>query len=383
MKILFICNEYPPFPFGGLGVFVRAIGPALEKTFRVKVYVLCMRNDIECRMDVHDGDIEIIQYPLKRSKINRINMFYKAFQQNQIIKKIVHEKAIDIVEISSSEDFYFFKFNYGAKLVVRTHGSLMYAIHNESRKYIGRLQKMFKLRHETQIYRNADRIVTISKKFNDWFSDKYGEKVTFIPNFLQSNFVEIGDEKEIIEQPYIFHHGTLKEDKGTFDLVKAFVKSTLHKSHYLILAGKISDKDVERLDSIRTEKIITVGVLDNCQLKAYLRGADFSIYPSRRDAFNLCVIESMSQECLTLTSDIIDEDIIKDGSTGIRKSLQNDLDILSIIEEVAKLSYSEKESLKLNGRIAILKKYSPEVIINKNYILYTKLMENSIQKVIG
>lgn len=377
MKILFVCNEYPPFPFGGLGVFVKALGKALSSISGVEVYVLCMRDDISERNDIKDGNLNLIQYPLKNLRLKRLNMFYKALQQNRIIKSISKEKQIDIVEISSSENFYLLNYNYGAKLVVRTHGSIMYAIHNESRAYIGRLQKYFKLRHEKQIYKSADAIITISTKFHKWFSEKYGDKVIFVPNFLQDNFVRISAGKSNFDRPYIFHHGTLKEDKGTFDLVNAFFKSSLYKTHYLVLAGKISEKDRIRLESLQATKVLSIGVLNNDELKDYLVNADFSIYPSRRDAFNLCVIESMSQECLTVVSDVIDEGIIKDHKSGIRRKINDEFDVLRLIEDVILLPASRRKEIKQHGRAHVIEKFAPDVIIRNNLDLYQKISNNN------
>ncbi len=378
MKILFVCNEYPPFPFGGIGIFVKSIGNFLSNIIGVEVYVLCMRNDISVKKEFSEDKINVIQCPLKKVGVNHLNMFYQSYQQNRIIKDTINEKNIDIVEISSSDSFYLFKSTYKAKLVVRTHGSITYAILNENRSYIGWMRKVIKMRHEKIAYTYSDAIIAISAKYYKWFREQYNDKVSYIPNFLQPGFLNLAKQPISLEAPFIFHHGTLKEDKGTFDLVRAFVNSEYHKSHFLVLAGKISDKDRHILSSIKSDKVVLVGLLDSAELKRYLSGAEFSVYPSQVDAFNLCVIESMSQNCLTLVSSIIDEGIVENNVTGIRKPISSAEDILQLLNYIPQIPDDVLNEIRSNGRRYVIDSFSSTVVLEKNLLLYKSLLGNCL-----
>ncbi|MEX6237727.1 glycosyltransferase [Providencia hangzhouensis] len=122
MNILFLCNEYPPFISGGIGVFTKELSVELTKLGH-KIYVLGAYPNIKNKQIEVVNNITIIRINKKTGLIgeleNRIRIYINA-------KKIIEENKIDIVETQDFNGPLAFYPKFKSHTLVRLHGSVTY-----------------------------------------------------------------------------------------------------------------------------------------------------------------------------------------------------------------------------------------------------------------
>ncbi len=124
----------------------------------------------------------------------------------------------------------------------------------------------------------------------------------------------------------ILFTGKLKNDKGAFELVKAFNEAKLSSNVKLILAGADADSReyAERLDSeiCSNKNIIKTGYIDYSELANIYKMANLQIIPSQwDDPCPLTVIEGICFGLPQIVSDSggIPEEVAEDGAIIIKR----------------------------------------------------------------
>lgn len=368
MKIGFIVVEEFPgiISSGGIGVFVKNISKGLaDKGLDVEVFLIHHQSLNVDHLILDNLRINLIYIPVKKNLFARIYNIYKTHKE---IYKFLIFRGISIVEVSTSDN-YFYK-SFGKILVIaRTHGSITYAIKNYYRKS-GQINKYLQLWHEFFLLKKSIRILAISQQYFDHYIS-LTSKMILVENFIGAEYDSLDEKNNESGEKYLFYHGTLKDIKGVIELVLSFRKSQYYDTHQLVLAGKSDTEMVSLIYEIGGNKVKYLGEIKAEQLRKFLRNADLTIYPSKRDAFNLSVVEAMSQKCKILVSDAIDRNIIQDQINGIRFPLYK----INSFEYYLDFcyNYADWNTLQENAYNDFKKKYSYVHGIESNYEFYLSM----------
>lgn len=369
MKIAFIVsNEYPGIQAtGGIGVFVRNCCLGL-KEYGIEANVILLSSMVNERVEEIKEGVKIykIPYPSAPRIIPQVRRLLKLLKE---IDTILNSGHYDWVEISTSDSFLFRKLKF-KNVIARTHGSLSYALKHYYKKS-GFLSRTLQLRHEKNLLTQAKKIICISRQYLEHY--KNYENCILIPNFIGKDYDTFSDDNLTFENPYLFFHGTIKDIKGVKELAIGFMRSRYAKSHKLILAGKGSTSYLNELKQICGDTLIHRGECNAHEIKRLLHHCALAVYPSKRDAFNLAVVEAMSQKALILTSSAIDSEIVSDDVNALVCPL-DELDKLEYyINRAMEIPELKKNLLKEKAYETFSNKYSYDVGINANVSFYRSI----------
>lgn len=368
-KIGFVVyNEYPGIlPTGGIGVFVKNLSEGLIGGDIEPEVILIVDKEISIETN---SNIPIHRVVVKKSS-NSIDLLVKKFHILRDIENIVRQNGIEYVEISTSDTFLLRPLK-GVNVLARTHGSLSYALKQYSKK-IGFFSKWIQLRHERVLLKSSIQIIAISQQYFEHYV-KYHSKLVLIENFIGPEFDNKATYEPTFDKPYLFFHGTLKDIKGVKELATAFIQAGLDKNYLLVMAGKSSPSMLADIRNICGSSLVHLGECDAEKLKEYIGNAELSVYPSKRDAFNLAVVEAMSQGSLVLVSSAIDATIIQDGVNGFRFPT-SDFKILNryLIKSLQR-SEVEKQNMVLQALKDVQLKFCYSVGVSRNTNFYKNLI---------
>lgn len=309
MKILFICNEYPPLPHGGLGTFVKNLAENLVKR-GIICYVVGVHKFGNNKNEVVNG----VNIFIKKSSFSNINFnssFFRVakdvflrLELSQLVSKIEKSIGPDIIESFDWTGPLFFKPK--TKLVVRLHGANTVHQHFEGK----RKSKILSFFEERNLA-FADYKISVShhllKISKETFPNiKFDDKV--LPNFYPSHFF-FRDKFVRREIKNLLFVGKFHERKGVKEL--AILLNELFKldnQYFFRFVGNHKEEDKNKflswvdpnfhlhIEFIQPEKQEKLNRLYN--------QASLLIMPSRAEAFGLVVIEAMATGCVVAMSDI-------------------------------------------------------------------------------
>lgn len=373
-KLLLVTTEFPGVnKYGGAGVFNKGLYDGLRNIgVDIKVLVFVSNGDTSV---VSDPNILVREVPNTKGRLSLIkSKFYQLF----IIKRLARELRVDFVELSSSgsDSFYLLPLKI-SNLVMRTHGSITFVANsNGSNELTMSFNRRIQQLHEYLLGKNALAIAAVSRQYYKFFKDRLRGKVYLVENFVQKEFSSMSITSSGIDGPFVFYHGTIKEIKGTTELVKGFLDSRSCQNHKLVLAGKGSPTYIDGLIKADPNRILWLGEIEATMLKPLLRNSSLCIYPSYMDAFNLAVAEALSQAGLVLVSDVIDEAIVQEGVTGFRFPLSDKDRLSTYIDKVLDMDNIFIENVRNNARKHFVDNYCFEIGVQRNFDFYEGLLES-------
>ena len=373
-KLLLVTTEFPGLnEYGGAGVFNRSLYEGLKNQgIDVKVLVFVRKGTDYVNLD---PNILVREVP---SGTGRIGFIKNKVIQLFTLKRLAHELCVDFVEVSSSgsDSFYLLPLKI-SNLVMRTHGSISFvARFNNSHGFKWSFTKRIQQLHEYLLGRNALAIATVSRQYHKYFKEIFKNKVHIVENFVLPDYSCISNANADIDAPYVFYHGTIKESKGCTELVNGFLASKNCENYKLLLAGKGKPDYIESLVGTDPKRIFWFGEVNATKLKTLLRNSSLCVYPSYMDAFNLAVAEALSQAALVLVSDVIDQDIVREGITGYRFPLSDKNRLSTYIDKVIDTDSTVLENVRNNAREHFLRNYSFEIGVQRNFDFYRGLLKS-------
>ena len=114
MKLIFVCNEYPPAPHGGIGTFVHTIVHALQRAGH-EVTVVGLGEDDGCR---DDNGIRVVT--LRRGRLRRVSWLLDRIRLFRWLTREVRALGCDVIEVPDYEGMLPFPFT-ACPVVVRLH----------------------------------------------------------------------------------------------------------------------------------------------------------------------------------------------------------------------------------------------------------------------
>ncbi|PKO09634.1 MAG: hypothetical protein CVU40_10090 [Chloroflexi bacterium HGW-Chloroflexi-2] len=384
MKILFICNEYPPAPHGGVGTYVKNIAKNLSDLGH-KVYVVGVYSDINNIEELFDGKVKIVRLPTVKGNSIKRNVYVR-FNLAKFVEQFSEENKIDIIEIPEGGGFGLF-FSNKIPWIIRLHNTApiyMKSI-NKQRGFLLSFFENISLFRSTRIVGVSQYI--LSKSVQLYPLLRYFKRdIKVIYNSIDIVKFQY-KSKNYNEHTNITFAGTLKPVKNIMNLIMAFIDligSGDFSDVFLHIYGNDSflngqsykENLIKSIPEIYREKIIFHEPVDHDQMNQVFWVSDVCVFPSVYESFGLVAAEAMScgrpviYSCTGPGSELID-----DGVDGL---LCDPYDPGSIKEKIELILKDKEYADKIgeNASKKIKKNFSNEIIILQNISLYNEVISN-------
>jgi glycosyltransferase involved in cell wall biosynthesis len=353
MKILFTCNEYPPYPHGGQGVFVKDIAEKLTSMGH-KIYVYGLYNDVEVRTILNINGIEVIKDPDFKKKdlftsIQRIVMY------GRNINSICKINKIEVVEAHDNGGLFL---NIKHKpLFVRLHNTAVYIEPKKRGRFVKIIEKIAFLVKNVHVIGVSQFVL---QRFNFYYKYIRSTSTSIVYNGIDTSCAVLDDSKTQNLEKSIVYAGTIKPLKGINYLIQAFHDSDIHEKGYkLNIYGNdtiINDKSyIDSLFNVNSEirklvdsgKINYLGAKPRSVIFSAFKSSELCVFPSILETFGLVVVEAMSQGTLVIYTDQGPaKEIIEDGVDGFLVKLENTKELANKINSILGLSDEQKNKIK-------------------------------------
>ncbi|HIF9186754.1 TPA: glycosyltransferase family 4 protein [Photobacterium damselae] len=374
MNVLFYCNEYPPYPHGGIGTFTKEVAERLAM-LGVNVYVYGAYNG-EPKTEIING----VTFIVDKKPSNNIEKIFLRIKIYFRLKEIIKKYSINILEVQDAGGLLAFYPKLKTNIVIRLHGSK-----TTVSKLCGDKPNlsyyMFKCLEKSHLQKTKN-IIAVSE-----FTAKYTKQV-FKLNFkdnIHYNGIKNLDIEPVInnkKQDVITYSfiGSLYERKGIFDLINAWIKFTKKRSNIqLIVFGKNINSNLEKI-----KKQLADNNVDNVEFKGHctknemftvMRIIDFVFIPSHVENFSLVPLEAMiNKKVVYYTNQTSAAELIKDGENGFLINGKDD--IYNKLECSYYLTKDEYNKIAMKGYKTVVENFVTEVTLRKDIDFYKRIITN-------
>lgn len=384
MKICFVCNEYPPVPSGGIGVFVKTLAEALANA-GVKVFVIGFGRKENRPVTLNGVEVHWLWLPnLLYRKINiggypyslayMIKRHYLSFRLNRLVRK----EKIDLVE------GYDFSGPLACKppapFVVRLHGSVTVLRNGEGQPLnIAPLDKYF----EKKQVNMADKVAAVSNFVGEATNQvmRLDRPYTVIYNCVDTS--KFHPQNVPPAPKNILFVGNMMWRKGVFDLINAmpFIINK-HPDARLRIVGGASGAHQEQLDHALhavgedvKNQIDILGKIPHDELPAMINQASVFVFPSRVEAFGLTCAEAMAcGRPVVATSLASGPELVEDGVSGLLADPRDPEDLAAKICTVLD-NPKYGEQLGIAARQRALDRFDLKDLGQKNLEFYLSILK--------
>jgi glycosyltransferase involved in cell wall biosynthesis len=380
MKILFICNEYPPLKHGGIGSFTRDIAEGLV-SHNHEVTVWGLYDNIPAFTKEKINGVDVFRVPIKQMK-TRFNHLFFILILNTKLRFFLKKRSYDIIECQEWQGLLPFGLKHPG-YVIRLHGAALFF--DKLLKRSGN-RLMHWLEKRTVI--NCRNIVAVSdfcgkvtlelmstdKNYTVIYNGVNKAKLT---KFKQPNFTPLS---------IVFANSVLPK-KGVLELAQAFnLISEKFPGSTLTVIGKLGyqerDLDIKELILKKispdyASKVNITGWLNHAEdVYHHLATAHVCCYPSHMEGFGIAPVEAMAMGKVVLfMKNGPGPEVIEDGVSGMLAECTNSLDIankiMAIFEGKVDMDYLGLNAEKRVDALFDLK----NVFIPNNISYYKKLLK--------
>lgn len=377
MKILFVCNEYPPAPSGGIGIFVKNLSEQLLKhniqPIVIGVYPI-QRDLVETINDVtvyRFAEQKLISSHFKLGRI--LNNIYSKYLLSKKVAAIEKNEDIDMIESYEWNGPLFSKPK--SKLIIRLHGGN--TPHAEAE---GVQRNSFIAFWEKRNLRMADLIVPVSEHILKITQKSFGTmKVPFkkIYNSINDSLFCI-NEKVQRDKNLVLFVGKFHARKGVFELFQIIeILMNLNENYRFVFIGNHTEENkaqlMKSISTIYSSRIEFINQVSQTELPAFYQRANLMIMPTLAEAFGLTTIEAMACGCVVAMNDIpVAREIIEDDRDGIIIDVKNFEESANKINKLLN-NDSKIEQLRMNAIRRVNENFSNKVVTQQNVEMYKSL----------
>jgi len=373
LKILFICNEYPPVAAGGIGVLLRGLCEQLAARghdvhvvgcyFVPKLVIEKIRNVEVHRLPGRFGVSGLV--------IDRIALY-------RHISKIASKSPIDIIEAPDFEAPSALLPRQSTKRLVRLHGSHVYFSDERSEvpsRSVGLLEKT--------ALSQADAWISVSEYTARRTQALFGlSRPTRVVHNAACVPDSVPRKNDYTQRRNVVYFGTLAEKKGVFTLAKAWqVFLETHPEWRLNVIGRdgvhngrsVREQMVEVLGQA-SSSVEFLGSMPNELLLNRLPGFDFAVLPSFSEAFALAPMEAMALGLPVIYSLLSSgPELMEHGVDGWLADPHDPRHLASLLSDVADDPVG-RERVGRAGRMKVEQHFSHEQFIDKNIAAYHQIL---------
>ncbi len=328
MKICFICNEYPPMPANGIGIFVQTLAEQLAAQGE-EVWVAGYGRRNPSRFTQNGVRVEWVALPdiLHRNfiRVNGYRVPLAALIRRQYlslhVNRLVRSQKIDLVE---SHDFHGpLAGKPPCKLVVRLHGSVTVTRAGEGRPT--EIDPRDKAAERRQVAM-ADHLVAVSRHIGAATNSVFGLQRPFevIYNGIDTRL--FSPNPALAEQGRILFAGNLLFRKGYAFLLQAapLILQACPNAVIDFIGGAggshqaaVNAEHARLPDAIRA-RVRFLGPVAHANMPEQYNRCAVYAFPSLTEAFGLTCAEAMAcARPIVATNRASGPELIQDGVTGL------------------------------------------------------------------
>ena len=297
MHIIFICNEYPPGPIGGVGAFVKTLGQALA-TSGHQVTVMGNYHVPASRVE-NDGNVRVVR--LRHTDFFHMGFLFNGLSLRRELRRLHIGMPIDIIETPELGQSLLSASTPGVK-VIRMHGG-----HHFFQTTLGQQPKAWRSWLERRSFARADHLCAVSHFVANTTRTLLhlgARPVEILPNPVDTEkFRPMPEVPE--EEGLIVFAGTICDKKGVRELVQAMpavIAAVPHARLRLFgkdwrnpATGDFFRKEYERLIPMAlAERITFQGPVEHGQFQRELARAQVLVYPSYMEAMPIAWFVGMA-----------------------------------------------------------------------------------------
>lgn len=405
MNILYVCDEYPPVRYGGIGSVVKLVAEAMA----VRGHKVFVAGNYAGFRDIDDisiiNGVEIYRFTSKYYKTPCVRIlllllwlgnksgirifsnkfrFWIAALKHRItekkIEKLIQQCNIDIIEIPDFNDALLHDLNYPVKhkkyqipIVIRVHGSVSFL-----KYYFGNSIPQYILKNDKANLLRADAICAVSNFSAEFVKNNLIDKdIDVIYNPIENAVFTKRDN--LATNRDILFFGKIIETKGAFSLIKAFniVAGIFTDARLIMIGSGESEKAKILLDDTIAERVIFKGFMNNADLLKEIDKAFICVLPSYIENFSMAALEVLARSCPLIYSERSSgKELINDGENGWLINPEDPQQIADTIiyafehpeetAQIARAGYGKcKSEFSTEVIIPQLEKYYQNIIDNK------------------
>jgi len=375
MRILFICNEYPPIVHGGIGSFTKIIAESLVLN-KHEVIIVGYGDKGTTYRELLNG-VQVVRLKAAKSDygviLNYINMVVSRSVFFIKILKYVSDFQPDLIETYDWSAPLIFKPGK-IPLVTRLHGS-----NTASNLYIGLRKTPVLYRLERKAIMLSDYIISVSDHIAEISQKSFRIKFHYKTIYNGVDTTHFTNQKKERDISKILLVGRMHPYKGFDVLFKAmnFLFSNHPALHFQIICTIIEPYKKELLSYVNPvfhDRLEFSGRIPNSSLVDYYNLANVSVLPSKAEAFPIIPLESMACGTPVIMADrFSSREIINDESDGFLADTTNPEVFAKRILEILK-DQNKIELMREKSRTKILEKFSIEKVIDDNINFYKSII---------
>ncbi len=336
MKILYICNEYPPHKHGGIGSFTRDIAEGLASCNQ-DVTVWGLYDSIPTEVNEKINGVKVTRVPFPPVKSRFKHLFF-IFILNLKLKRFLKEHSFNIIECQEWQGLLPFGIKHPG-FVIRLHGAAVFFD-----KLLNRSGNRLMHWLEKRTIKKAQNIVAVSDycgrvTLNLTESEK---KYTVIYNGVNKTKLNGFKQPGYTNYSIVFANSVLPK-KGVFELTEAFnLVNKKFPTATLTIIGKLGYQEngvyvkeliLKKLNPQSLPMVNVTGWLENADdVYHHLAGAHICCYPSHMEGFGIAPVEAMALgKPVLFMKNGPGPEVIEDGVSGILADCTSSNDIANKI----------------------------------------------------
>ncbi|BDA67061.1 glycoside hydrolase [Rivularia sp. IAM M-261] len=337
MNILYLCNEYPPFPHGGIGTAIKELARELAKRGH-QITVVGVYPQAREEVDLHG--VRVVRLP--RVKTPGISWYLNRQMLKQWVKQEINTSQVDIIE----------GVDYGGWLswtdtrvpsVLRLHGTTFF-LSIDLPKHVAFLEKQL----EMKALKSVKNWIGVSNHVLNQLLETTKtslEHQTVIPNPVNTNiFYPTRDAQTSSSEQIILFAGTVCKRKGALSLAKAaniFLKE--FPKARLVFLGKeplhkgrsIQAAILDIVDEKLRDRVIFLGNRPHYEVADWMRKATIFTMPSHAETCGNVWLEAMACELPVIGSTkTCGPEVVEDGISGLLANPDSPEDVADKISRI-------------------------------------------------
>jgi glycosyltransferase involved in cell wall biosynthesis len=382
MKIAFLTSEYPHSKANfaaGIGTSIMNLAKGLQQLGHEITVVIYGQDQDETFVD--NG---ITFYKIRNIKFKGFSWWLTQMKIQKLLRHLVDSGKIDLVEVADWTGISS-NLKLNCPLVIKLHGSDTYFCHLDARPV-----KKVNFRREQKALMTADAWSSVSEYVAKITQKIFGFEQDFqvIPNGIDLEKFSINQTLNQEKPQTILYFGTLIRKKGLLELPLIF--NEVYKQNpqaKLILIGRDASDIITQSPSTwqlmqslfaddARNNVSYLGSVPYDEIKSYIESSSVCVFPTFAEALPVSWLEAMAMQKAIVASNIgWANEIIEDGLDGF---LVSPLDHKTYAQKINNILTNDilRAQIGENAREKVIKKFSKEVIAQKNAAFYKQISAN-------
>jgi glycosyltransferase involved in cell wall biosynthesis len=376
LKLVYLCNEYPPAVHGGLGTFTAMLATRMAaRGHSVQVLGLypCAQTERECSAGV----------AITRLPANRFGTLGFLLNRRRICRELWKMNAASPIDVVEGPELALSQVpgEFPAAKLIRMHGGYHFFS-----VLLNKKPRFTRAWVERRSFRNSDSLCAVSRFVAAETSRLLGlehRPVEIIPNPINTDLFQ--PRPDVGEQPGLaIFAGTLNEKKGICQLIDAVpLVSRAIPNFQLWLVGRDTlwpgtrasflEKVLSRHDEVVRRRVVHKGPVPNEVLPSLLAQGEVLVFPSHLESQGLVIGEGMAMGKAVVTSQTgPGPELVRHGEDGM---LCDPFDPQSIAQELITCFQDAnlRRRLGSNARARVCAELSVENLIARNERFYRQI----------